>query len=350
MKRKSLSATKKTLNFYLSKLKDPQIQKLYKEFSNNIASLNINNGKIMIGVSGGADSLSLLFFSQIYALKNNIKLHPVIIDHKLRKESTNEAKNLKFKLKKNFKINCKILSKRIIKINQNIQSYARDLRYELFLKECKKHKIDYILLGHQKDDLVENFFIRLLRGSGLKGLVSLNKNVSDYNGLKIVRPLLSTSKKDLLEINKKTFDFFVEDPSNINDKFLRTRVRKFLKYMNNEGLNFNKFYLTLNNLLKSNHVIEFFVEKNISENSRYFKADKKIILNQTFFNNPDEINLRSFTQVLQRLSNKTNYTRGKKVTALLNSLKLSNKEAKLTLSGCIIEKISDSVVIYKEKR
>ena len=52
MKRKSLNVTKKTLNFYLSKLKDPQIQKLYKEFSNNIASLNINNGKIMIGVSG----------------------------------------------------------------------------------------------------------------------------------------------------------------------------------------------------------------------------------------------------------------------------------------------------------
>ena len=349
MKRKSLSATKKTLNFYLSKLKDPQIQKLYKEFSNNIASLNINNGKIMIGVSGGADSLSLLFFSQIYALKNNIKLHPVIIDHKLRKESTNEAKNLKFKLKKNFKINCKILSKRIIKINQNIQSYARDLRYELFLKECKKHKIDYILLGHQKDDLVENFFIRLLRGSGLKGLVSLNKNISDYNGLKIVRPLLSTSKKELIATNKKTFGFFIDDPTNYNDRFLRTRIRKLLKNLDKEGLNFNKFYLTLKNLSKSNQVIEFFVEKNVFENSKYFKNHKKIILNQSFFNNPEEIILRSFTQVIQHISKKKNYPRGKKLISLINSLKFSNKKVKLTLSGCIIEKIKDSVTIYPEK-
>ena len=112
MKRKSLSAAKKTLNFYLTKLKDPQIQKLYKLFSKNLASLNISNKKIMIGVSGGADSLSVLFFSKCYALKQKIKLYPVIIDHKLRKESTNEAKDLKHKLKKNFKIECKILSKK----------------------------------------------------------------------------------------------------------------------------------------------------------------------------------------------------------------------------------------------
>ena len=303
----------------------------------------------MVGVSGGADSLSLLFFSQCYALKNMIKLYPVIIDHKLRKESTNEAKNLKFKLKKNFKINCKILSKKKTKIDQNIQSYARDLRYDLFLKECNKYKVDYLLLGHHKDDLIENFFIRLLRGSGLKGLVSFNKNVSDYNGLKIARPLLSTSKKELIEINKKTFGFFVDDPTNYNDKFLRSRIRKLLKNLNKEGLNFDKFYLTLKNLSKSDQVIEFFVEKNVLENSKYFEKDKKIILNRSFFSNPDEVILRSFTQVIQRISKKKNYPRGKKVISLMNSLKFSNSKVKLTLSGCIIEKIEDSVVIYSEK-
>ena len=170
MKRKSLSVTKKTLNFYLTKLKDPQVRKLYSLFSNNLASMDLTNKKIMVGVSGGADSLAVLFFSQCYALKHHTKLYPVIIDHKLRKESTIEAKNLKYKLKKNFKINCKILSKKIVKINKNIQSYARDLRYDLFFEECNKQKIDYLILGHHKDDLIENFFIRFLRGSGLKAV------------------------------------------------------------------------------------------------------------------------------------------------------------------------------------
>ena len=197
--------------------------------------------------------------------------------------------------------------------------------------------------------MIENFFIRLLRGSGLKGLVSFDKNVSDYNDIKIVRPFLSTPKKELININKKTFGFFVDDPSNNNDKFLRNRIRKLLKNLDKEGLNFDKFYLTLKNLSKSNQVIEFFVEKNVVENSKYFQKDKKIILNQSFFKNPDEIILRSFMQVIQHVSKKKNYPRGKKVLGLLDSIKFLNKNVKLTLSGCIIEKISDSVIIYPEK-
>ncbi len=350
MKRKSLSATKKTLNFYLTKLKDPLVRKLYSLFSNNLAALDLRNKKIMVGVSGGADSLAVLFFSQCYALKHHSKLYPVIIDHKLRKESTIEAKNLKYKLKQNFKINCKILSKKIVKIDNNIQSYARNLRYDLFFKECNKQKIDYLILGHHKDDLIENFFIRFLRGSGLKGLVSFDRNIVNYNGIKIIRPFLSISKKDLLKINKKTFGFFVNDPTNNDDKFLRSRIRKLMINLDKEGLNFNKFYLTLKNLSNSNKVIEFFVEKNVVENSKFFKKDKKVILNHSFFKNPDEIILRSFSRVIQNISNKKNYPRGKKVLGLLDSLRFSNKNVKLTLSGCIIEKISNSVIIYHEKR
>ena len=350
MKRKSLNVTKKILNFYSTKLKDPQVHKLYKVFLNNLAKLKVGNKKIMVGVSGGADSLSILFFSQCYALEHKAKLYPVIIDHKIRKESTIEAKNLKQKLKKNFKINCKILSKKKIKIDNNIQSYARNLRYDLFYKECNKNNIDYLLLGHHKDDLIENFFIRFIRGSGLKGLISFDKKVRDYKSIKIVRPFLSISKKELIDINKKTFGFFVDDPTNNNDKFLRTRIRKLVRNLNKEGLNFDKFYLTLKNLSKSDQVIEFFVEKNVVDNTKYFQRDKKTILNKSFFDNPDEIILRSFIQVIQHISEKKNYPRGKKVVGLIDSLKSSNRNVKLTLSGCIIKKINDSVIIYPEKR
>ena len=349
MKRKSLSVSKKTLNFYLTKLKDTHLKKLYKIFSNNLTSLNISNKKIMVGVSGGVDSLSVLFFAKCYSLKHNLKLYPVIIDHKLRKESTKEAKNLKYTLEKNFKINCKILSRKTSKVDNNLQSFARDLRYELFSKECNKHNIGYLLLGHHKDDFIENFFIRFLRGSGLKGLVSFDKNASNYNGIKIIRPFLSTSKKELININKKSFGFFVDDPTNNNDRFLRNRIRKLLQNLDKEGLNFNKFYLTLKNLSKSNQVIEFFVEKNVVENSKYFAKDKKIILNKFFFNNPDEIILRSFIKVITIISTKKNYPRGKKVVGIVDTLRLSDKNVKLTLSGCIIEKIHDSVIIYQEK-
>ena len=88
-----------------------------------------------------------------------------------------------------------------------------------------------------------------------------------YNGINVIRPFLSTSKKDLLKTNKKTFGFFIDDPTNNDDKFLRSRIRKLLINLDKEGLKFNKFYLTLKNLSKSDQVIEFYVDKIILENS-----------------------------------------------------------------------------------
>lgn len=349
MKRKNLSAVKTTLNFHLIKLRNPFVKKKYQIFSRNLKTLDLKKNKILVAVSGGADSLSLLFFAKCFSLIENIKLHPIIVDHKIRLESTIEAKDLKNKLSRDFKINCRILSRRNLNIRTNIQSKARELRYNLILKECIKEKIKYILLGHHKDDLIENFFIRLVRGSGLKGLVSFDNMIAQYKNAKILRPLLDFSKKDLLLINKLTYGFHVKDPSNLNDNFLRIRLRKLIKNLSVEGLDFKKFELTLKNLSKSEKVIDYFVNQNISKNLRFFSKNKKVILNNSFFENPNEIVFRSFNEALKYISNKKNYPRGKKVTNLLKNLKSSGKSYKLTLSGCIVEKIGDSVIISCEK-
>ena len=216
MKRKNLIVARKTLNFYLTKLRKPSIKKAYEVFSKNLEILNLKNKKIIVAVSGGADSLSLLFLSKCYSLNEKVNIHTVIVDHKIRESSTAEAKKLKNLLKNKFQINCKILSKDKNYIFKNVQSKARELRYELLTKECKQQNISHILLGHNKDDVIENFFIRLLRGSGLKGLISIDNIITDYNGIKIIRPLLFFSKKDLLELNKKTYDYFIEDLSLIH--------------------------------------------------------------------------------------------------------------------------------------
>ena len=349
MKRKSSSAVKTTLNFHLTKLRNSFVKKKYKIFSKNLKSLKLENNKLLIAVSGGSDSLSLLFLSKCYSLIENVKLHPVIVDHKIRPESTKEANDLKKVLEKNFKINCKILSSKKLIINKNIQSKARDLRYNLIRKECIKKNIKYIMLGHHKDDLLENFFIRLLRGSGLKGLISFNNMSTYFKNINVIRPILNFSKKDLLLINKLTYGFFIEDPSNANDKFLRIRIRNLLNKLSKEGLNYSKFELTLKNLSKSEKIVEYFVNQNIKKNLKYFAKQQKIILNLSFFENPDEIVFRSFNEALRYISPKKNYSRGKKVIDLIRNLKFSKKSYKSTLSGCIVEKIGDSVIISTEK-
>ena len=116
----------------------------------------------------------------------------------MRKNSTLEAKNVQKNLKK-FSINLNILTWNGHKPKKNIQSIARDKRYELLINEAKKYKIKNILIGHHLDDLFENFFIRILRGSGLNGLISLGRKTK-IDDINLMRPLISLDKNDLVYV------------------------------------------------------------------------------------------------------------------------------------------------------
>ena len=136
----------------------------------------------------------------------------------------------------------------------------------------------------------KNFFIRLLRGSGLKGLSSfgnIKSKIKFDDKIFILRPLLDISKNDLKYISKNTFNFKIDDPSNLDDKFLRVKVRKLISKLEKDGLTFKKFKKTLNNLNKSNFALDYFVKKNINDNSNFLIKQKSIILNENFFKQPE---------------------------------------------------------------
>ena len=183
----------------------------------------------------------------------------------LRKDSTSEAKKVK-KVLNNFGIELEVLTWNGKKPDRNIQSLARKKRYNLLFSKCKNLKIENLVVGHHLDDLFENFFIRMIRGSGLKGLTSLEKktNIDEIN---IYRPLLDFEKKDLEYISSFVFKFFVKDPSNENDYFKRIQIRKILNDFKKSGLDKEKLFLTLNNLKSSNNAIKFYTDQNRKLNS-----------------------------------------------------------------------------------
>ena len=350
MKKKNLSVKKKILNFYSKKLDDPRIKKIYLKFKKNLSD-HITNS-FCVAISGGVDSMALSFLAKCYSIENNKKCYFFIVDHKLRENSTSEANLVKKKLK-SFQIKCNILTIKKINKKINLQSFARDNRYKLIINQSLTKKIDMILTAHHKDDLIENFFIRLLRGSGLKGLISFSKiksKVTHDDKIFILRPLLDTSKKDLIYLSKNTFNFNVNDPSNLDDKFLRVKVRKLISNLEKDGLTFNKFKLSLNNLSKSNNTIDYYVQKNIKDNSNYLKLTNSIILKDYFLKQPDEIVFRSFSELIQKIGKKDTFARGAKVENLLKYLRSNNNHSKKTLSGCIIQKLENSVIISSENR
>ena len=341
MSLKNSSATIKIPNLLKSKLSNLRINKIYQKFEK---SLKLNES-FVVAVSGGPDSLALAFLAKIYSLKNKIIPKFLIVDHKLRPESTREAKLVK-KLLKRYYIHAEILTWHGKKPIRNIQSIARNKRYALLIKRCQKLKINNILLGHHQDDLLENFFIRVFRGSGLKGLVSLDTKNKVQN-VNFLRPLLYQKKEELIFISKKVFNFYVNDPTNYDEKFLRIKVRKLIKEFEKNVIDKRKFMTSIKNLKYSNSVVNFYVNKNLSENSFFSKKQNKILLNDNFFHQPQEVIFRSFSDSVNFIGKRYYAVRGKKINYIINKIK-NNTSFKVTLGGCIIEKINQTVIITKE--
>ncbi len=341
MSLKNSNVSKKTHKFLLDKLKNKRILRIYNKFESD---LDIKKDFI-VAVSGGADSLALSFLAKIFAVKKLLNVRYFIVDHKLRNESTTEARYLQ-KFLKNYLINLDILTWNGAKPKSNIQSVARDKRYELLIKKAKKNKIKNILLGHHLDDLFENFFLRILRGSGLNGLVSLDKEIKKKE-INFIRPLINLDKKDLVYISKNIFGSYIKDPSNEDEKYKRVKVRNFLRQLSLEGLDRNKFFLTIKNLKIANENNKFYIKKNLDENVTFLKNKESAILNENFFIQSGEVVFRSLVELIQIIGKKYYPVRGKKID---NVIKLINSKSslKVTLGGCIIKKVNRTIILLKE--
>ena len=349
MKKKSLSAKKIIHKLLLNHLKNKKINKIFKKFKNYLEKNGKKKIKIGVAVSGGPDSLALAFLTKCYSLINKLDAKFFIVDHKLRKNSSKEAKLVKLFLRK-FDIDCKILKWEGKKPHSNIQGIARNNRYDLLKNACKKNNINQLLIGHHIDDLYENFFIRLLRGSGLKGLSSFGEIVKKKeNNILILRPLIDFEKKDLIYISKNVFQFFIEDPSNKNFIFQRSRIRKLIFELNKEGFDKKKLGLTIKNLKSADSAINFYVEKNIQDNAKFIKQKNIYILNKFFFNQSEEVIFRSIASILKLVSNRYYAPRGKTILDAIYNIKF-NKIKKLTLGRCYIEKVNETVLISNEKQ
>ncbi len=342
MSPKNLNASKKTHKLLLKKLKDKEIFELYNKFEKEFKLKE----DFIVAISGGPDSLALSFLTKVYSIKKSLKVKYFIVDHKLRKNSTTEARFVKNLLKEKLSAELSILTWNGKKPKSNIQSIAREKRYSILTNQAKKLKINNILLGHHNDDLIENFFIRILRGSGLNGLISLDKK-SDYKKVNLIRPLLKFTKQDLKDISEKIFETYIQDPSNKNDKFKRVKIRNFLENLQSEGLDLDKFNLTIKNLKIANDSINFFTEKNLRENVIMLKKKNSMMLNRDFFSHPEEVVFRSLTEVIKIIGKRFYPVRGKKIAKIVKQVK-NNSLTKATLGNCIIKLVNNSIIVSKE--
>jgi tRNA(Ile)-lysidine synthase len=322
--------------------KNKRILDTYSTFKNNI--IQLRNKSLLIAVSGGGDSLALCALIKYFQQENKNKIFFVLIDHKIRKNSKEEALAVKKLLKKN-KISLKILNNKE-KIKNNFQSKAREIRYNLLIKFCKKNNVKHILTAHHSDDQVETFLIRLSRGSGVQGLSAMKITSKLDKKIFLIRPLLDIKKKDLLYISKKIFGKIFNDPSNKNTKYLRTRVRNLKKALEKSGIHHNQIIKSIKNLASTTETLNNYI-------ASVYKINVKTKKNLTLINFKNisfetlEIQIKILSEAIKIFSKSYYPPRSKKVINIINRLNL-HKQKKFTLSGCVIKKLGNYLSIAKE--
>jgi len=186
----------------------------------NEKSLFLREDKLILGISGGADSVCLMhvFLELGYAFE---LAH---CNFNLRGEESDADEDfVKFLAKKyQLKIHVKQFDTLVYAAENKIstQMAARDLRYAWFDKILINSGAKYLAIAHHANDDVETFFINLVRGSGLKGFLGIKEKNNS-----IVRPLLSVSRLEIEQYLKERDIVFREDSSNSSVKYLRNKIR-----------------------------------------------------------------------------------------------------------------------------
>ncbi|MBF0541284.1 MAG: tRNA lysidine(34) synthetase TilS [Nitrospirae bacterium] len=179
--------------------------------------------KILVGLSGGADSVCLLNV----LLTFDLNISALYVDHGLRPTQTPSeiefCSNLCSKLKVDFMVESVDVYQYQKLHNIGIGASARTKRYEAL--EAVAHKIgtDKIALGHNKDDQCETFLINMLRGSGMSGLCGIPPTRN-----RIIRPILCVNRSEIRSFLETRRINYITDPSNLTNKYLRNNIRSEL--------------------------------------------------------------------------------------------------------------------------
>lgn len=259
---------------------------------------------VVIGLSGGPDSMVLLHHLINFRYKKNINIVCAHVNHNLRKESYDEALFVeKYCLDNNVIFEMMKITE--YTGNSFSEKEAREKRYNFFDEIVLKYNAKYLFTAHHGDDLMETMLMRIVRGSSIKGYAGFEA-ISKRGKYFIARPLIGETKQSIMEYaNIKNIPYVI-DASNTSDHYTRNRYRKYvISPLKNEDINVHqKFYKFSTMLLSANEFIQketnkiydkIFINNKLNV-SEYKLLDYVIqisiinnILNDTYKNNIDTI-------------------------------------------------------------
>ena len=297
---------------------------LFREILNINKKYNLieNDDIIVVGFSGGPDSVFLV--EMLKKLQNfiNFKIYLIHINHLLRGEDANSDENFSFEYAE--KNNLEIFIKRIPvkeiakKVGKTLEEVGREERYKFFSEIYEKVGANKIATAHNKDDQIETFLFRLTRGTSLQGLEGIK--IKNNN---IIRPISEIYKKDILEyLNKNKIQYKI-DKTNFENEFTRNSIRLDLIPFIEKRYNIkfkDKIFSLIEEIRENN-------QNNSLNLSDYTDSENKIILEKfKILSNFDRKNL------LTLFLNQKNIEVNRNKIDEINSLIKSNGTKKIDLN------------------
>ncbi len=200
------------------------IKEIFKDIKNH--KLIKKGGTIILGFSGGPDSVFLLEILKKYKeeIDSEIEIILVHINHMLRGEDSDSDEKFSESIAK--KNSFKFYSKKInitkisIEEKKGLEEIGREVRHQLFKEIFEKEGGDKIALAHNKDDQIETFLFRLIRGTSLEGLEGIRMKKMQY-----IRPIINVFKKEILKYLSENKIEYRVDKTNFENEFTRNSIR-----------------------------------------------------------------------------------------------------------------------------
>ena len=303
-----------------------------------------------VAVSGGGDSLALMHLLHGFAKARGLAPPIVLtVDHGLRKHSAPEAKKVVAWAKK-AGLAAHVLTWRGKKPKAGMESEARQARYRLMGDWLAKNKIATLFVGHNQDDQVETFLLRLARGSGLDGLSGMAARapwpLPGFPQLLVARPMLGFSRDRLRAYLTGLGQAWLDDPMNEDAGFDRVKVRKARAALSAAGLAPARIAAAAAHLARARESLEIMTEAVLQRAARN-AADEGVLLDAgALAAAPREVGLRSLAAVLMAVGGQPYRPRFESLQRLFDRIVGLDLGGGATLHGCQLRPLSKAAAPF----
>ena len=298
-----------------------------------------------LAISGGSDSIALLYLATNWAKREKVQLVVMHVDHNLRASSTQDAKfvqEIAHYLGHEFHL---LRWQRSDDITSAVQEKAREVRYDMMTMKCLELGVQLLMTAHHFDDMIENYLMRKSRGSGVLGLSYSHSYF--VNDIHIVRPLLAFKKESLQNYLHQNQYSWVEDETNISDKYERNRVRKEWNRLSDQAQQ-----AIVDDMQRVNQEAQILNQQLICFLAEFVQIDRMgfcIVQMAEYKNLQYDLQIQVLSYLLTIASGKAILPRFRNVQPIIEKIK-QNIALDCTLHGCLLVSMDGTqLLICREK-